>query len=127
MNTDDDLRAQLDAVRTELAAVRAKLDALVSARGQTMAGQVRCPGCGGQALLHLRAVLDRAHGANRKPFSIAQKGILFDRAIGQFEAYVCRGCGLVEWYVPDLTGVEVDGETIRELDGSAPEPGGPYR
>ena len=126
MNADEDLRAQLAAVREELGAVRAQLDALTTARGLTMAGHVRCPGCGGRKLLHVAKVLDRADGGS-KTLAVAQKGGFGKRSIGEFQVYICQGCGLVEWYVPDLSGIVADGETVRELDGSAPDPGGPYR
>jgi hypothetical protein len=127
MNDDEDLRAQLAAVREELGAVRAQLDALTTARGLTMAGQVRCPGCGGRKLLHVAKVLDRADGWGPKTLAVAQNGGFRERSIGEFQVYICQGCGLVEWYVPDLSGIVADGETVRELDGSAPDPGGPYR
>jgi hypothetical protein len=126
MNADEDLRAQLSAVREELGAVRAKLDALTTARGLTMAGQVRCPGCGGRKLLHVTKVLDRADGSS-KTLAVAQKAGFGKRSIGEFQVYICQGCGLVEWYVPDRSGIVADGETVRELDGSAPDPSGPYR
>src|SRR4051812_14619431 len=127
MNADEDLRAQLAAVREELGAVRAQLDALMTARGLTMAGQVRCPGCGGRKLLHIAKVLDRANGWGPKSLAVAQTGGFRERSIGEFQVYICQACGLVEWYVPDLSDIVTDGETIRELDGSAPDPGGPYR
>jgi hypothetical protein len=126
MNAEEDLRAQLAAVREELGAVRAQLDALTTAPRLTMAGQVRCPGCGGRKLLHVTKVLDRADSGS-KTLAIARKGTFRERSIGEFQVYICQGCGLVEWYVPDLSGIETDGETVRELDGSAPDPGGPYR
>jgi hypothetical protein len=126
MNANEDLRAQLAAVREELGAVRAQLDALTTARGLTMAGQVRCPGCGGRKLLHATKVLDRADSVP-KTLAVAQKGGFGHRSIGEFQVYICQGCGLVEWYVPDLSGIVADGETVRELDGSAPDPAGPYR
>jgi hypothetical protein len=126
MNTDDDLRAQLAAVREELGAVRAQLDTLATARASTMASQVRCPGCGGRKLLHVTKILDRADGGT-KTLAITQTGGFRHRSLGEFQVYICQGCGLVEWYVPDLSGIVADGETVRELDGSAPDPAGPYR
>lgn len=126
MNAEEDLRAQLAAMREELGAVRAQLDALTSARGLTMVGQVRCPGCGGRKLLHATKVLDRSSGG-AKTLAVTQTGAFRERSVGEFQVYVCQGCGLVEWYVPDLSGIEVDGETVRQLDGSAPDPDGPYR
>lgn len=126
MNADEDLRAQLAAVREELGAVRAQLDALTTARGLTMAGQVRCPGCGGRKLLHVTKVLDRAQGGS-KSMAVAQKGAFFERSLGEFQVYICQGCGLVEWYVPDLSGIVADGKIVRELDGSAPDLADPYR
>lgn len=127
MNADEDLRAQLAAVREELGAVRAQLDALTTARGLTMTEQVRCPGCGGRKLLHVTKVLDRAHHHGSKTLAVTQTGGFRERSIGEFQVYICQGCGLVEWHVPDLSGIVADGETVRELDGSAPDPGGPYR
>ena len=126
MNADEDLRAQLAAVKEELRAVRAQLDALTTARGLTMVAQVRCPGCGGRKLLHATKVLDRSHGGPSS-LAVARKGAFRERSVGAFQVYICQGCGLVEWYAPDLSGLEVDGETIRELDGTATDPAGPYR
>ena len=126
MNADEDLRAQLAAVREELGAVRAQLDALTAARGLTMAGQVRCTGCGGRKLVHATKVLDRKDGFSRT-LAVAQSAGFGHRSLGEFQVYICQGCGLVEWYVPDLSGLVADGDAIRELDGSAPDPAGPYR
>jgi len=126
MNADEDLRAQLAAVREELGVLRAQLDALTTARGLTMAGQVRCPGCGGRKVLHATKVLDRKDGFPRT-LAVAETAGFGHRSLGEFQVYICQGCGLVEWYVPDLSGIKVDGKTVRELDGSSPEPDGPYR
>ena len=126
MNADEDLRVQLAAVKEELGTLRAQLDALTTAHNLTMAGQVRCPACGGRKLLHVTKVLDRADGGS-KTLAVAQKGGFGKRSIGEFQVYICQGCGLVEWYVPDLSGIVADGETVRELDGSAPDPADPYR
>ncbi|MFT3692555.1 MAG: hypothetical protein QM831_05390 [Kofleriaceae bacterium] len=124
MNADEDLRAQLAAVKAELGALRAQLDALTTTRGLTMAGQIRCPSCGGRKLL-VTTVLDRDHGGGRT-LAIAHKGMFRDRSIGELQIHICRTCGLVEWHVPDLSEVVVDGENVRELDGSA-DPESPYR
>jgi hypothetical protein len=126
MNADEDLRAQLAAVKEELGAVRAQLDALTTARGLTMAGQVRCPGCGGRKLLHATKVLDRKDGFSRS-LAVAETAGFGHRRLGEFQVYICQGCGLVEWYVPDLSGIVADGKTVRELDASTPDAGGPYR
>src|SRR4029078_8736676 len=75
----------------------------------------------------LAKVLDAAHDSGSKTLALAQKGAFRERSIGEFQVYICQGCGLVEWYVPDLSGIVADGENVRELEGSAPDPGGPYR
>ncbi len=93
--------------------MRAQLDTLTTTRGWTMAGQVRCPGCGGRKLLHVTKVLDRAQGSS-KTLAIAQKGAFRERSIGEFQVYICRGC----W---------PSGTSPICRDGSAPDPGDPYR
>lgn len=96
MNADEDLRAQLAAVTEELGAVRAQLDALTTARGLTMAGQVRCPGCGGRKLLHVTKVLDRANGGSKTRRTADRSGQAArrDRAPGRHtaQAYPERRC-----------------------------------
>lgn len=129
---DPGVRAELDALRGEVARLREETDSLrrqvADARGEialTMRGQTRCPACGAIELLHAVEILDRGESNWRNPMSLAKKGVIRDRPFGQFECYVCTGCGLVEWYC-DGSSVEPDGEKIRRIEGSESS-SGPYR
>jgi hypothetical protein len=89
-----------------------------------MRAEVRCPACGCRKILHVSEILDST-GAGREKLSLAQPSRWSKQRVGELEAYVCTGCRLVEWYVKDLAGLEVDEDKVRLLDGDAE--GGPYR
>jgi hypothetical protein len=122
------LEARLAALEVELESLRGELRTSLAERRHTMREAVRCV-CGCRKLLHAMRVLDRG-GNGRSTMALQQPSVWTERGAGELEAYVCTACGLVEWYAPDLQRVEVDGQTIRLLDGSAeaaPDPRGPYR
>ena len=92
----------------------------------------RCSACGGTKILHFAHVKDMAHNGMvdlslQKVYSI-WSGMKF--SAGPLEAFVCRGCRLVEWHAISLAGVAADGTDVIELDGSAgerPMDPSPYR
>ena len=82
-----------------------------------------CPACAGREIVHASEVLDRDQG--RYPMAIRQPSVWRARVTGKFELYLCRTCGLVEWYA-NTADLEVDGEVLRLLD-RAEGPAGGYR
>ena len=42
-------------------------------------------------------------------------------AVGLVEAFVCKACGYTELYTSNPDRIPVDGELVREIDGSASE------
>jgi hypothetical protein len=127
------IEAELAALRETVQSLREQLEtlshAVAAARGRvklTMRSQTRCPGCAGIDLLHATEILDGGEASGRNPMSVAKKGVFRDRPIGRFEAYVCTGCGLVEWYC-DTTDVEPDGENVRAVRGANTSGTGPYQ
>jgi hypothetical protein len=126
----------LEAARQQVVALGAGLDRLLEevfnergALDRTMRGRRRCPLCGGAELLRVREVLDRADGPSRLPMALEQPRRLRGAGAGLFTAWICAGCGAAEWYVPDLSGVDVDGERRRLHRGTPgaalPPPLGP--
>jgi hypothetical protein len=47
------------------------------------------------------------------------------QAVGLVQAYVCSECGYTELYTRHAKDIPVDGTTVREIIGAAPQ--GPYR
>lgn len=129
MDPDDArLDARFRALEEEISSLRKEVTELRSGRGRTMRHDTACPGCGCRKILHAREVLDRSDGGRQK-LALTQPSIWSSSGAGEFEAYVCTSCGIVEWYVLDLLSLKVDGQSIRLIDGE-PRPGtpdGPYR
>jgi hypothetical protein len=130
---DPAITAELATLRQTVQSLQEQLEtlsyAVADARGKvklTMRAQTRCPGCGGIDLLHATEILDRGEGSGRNPMSVAKKGLFRDRPIGRFEAYICAGCGLVEWYC-DIADVMPDGDKLRVVRGVDTAGAGPYR
>jgi len=118
------IAARLDQFESRLADMRAKLGQLTEQleRGpavvdRTMRSRLTCPACACRRLLHATEVLDRAEAFARAKMSLVQPGMWNLAGVGQFEAWLCTECGLVEWYVPDLSAVEIDGTARRLVDG----------
>jgi DNA-directed RNA polymerase subunit RPC12/RpoP len=114
------LAREVDDLRREIRWARGQIDL-------SMKGQTRCPACGGRKILHATEVLDRGDGDFRQKMALAKPSIWRSRVVGQFQVYICAACGLVEWYAPNLEGLEVDGKVFQMLDGGADPQGGPYR
>lgn len=93
---------------------------------RSMRHRLCCPSCGCRELLHAAEVLDRADGMVRASMCLVQPRWHRWRGECLFEAWVCTGCGQVEWAVPDLSGVEVDDKHRSMIQGGAPlRPAGP--
>lgn len=68
-----------------------------------------CPKCRHASVHHVRAVAQLDHDTFRKtiPFALEVQGVTakdghtYPTGLGETEAYVCKGCGFVEWYVKD--------------------------
>jgi len=114
------LRKAVETLRAQVGAARDRID--LSMRGQT-----RCPACGCWRILHARQILDRGDGDQRQKLALVKPSFWRSKVVGEFEAYLCTECGLVEWYAKDLHEVEVDGEIFRILEGNEPGVQGPYR
>jgi hypothetical protein len=119
------LEAELGALRGRLEAVESAARPETRGRHCSMKDTACCPGCGGSKILHAREVLDRSE-AGRSRMALAQPSMWRDKGVGEFELYVCTACGLCEWRVKDLSGLEIDGDKFRLVEG-APVPNEPYR
>jgi len=84
----------------QIASLRAQLDEARAAQDTTMRRHGRCRGCGGRTIYHVERVLDKGDtGAYPMSLNYVYLSRLFGpRPVGELEAFVCAGCGLVEWY-----------------------------
>lgn len=118
------LERRVTTLSAELAVANAQLEKQRQ-RHDTMRAQVRCPSCGSRSILHVPMIVDRDGGV-KNPMAVTMKGLFVPKPIGQFECYVCRGCGLVEWYVANPSELDEQGEVSRLLDAQDRD-NGPYR
>ena len=118
------LEATLRALEQRVAALETALQPGRTPGRMSMKADRCCPACGANRILHAREVLDRSD-AGRSRLALAQPSLWRDSGVGEFEIYVCTGCGLCEWHVRDLKGVEVDGDKIRLVESSPPASPGP--
>ncbi|MBW2526279.1 MAG: hypothetical protein JRI23_19010 [Deltaproteobacteria bacterium] len=125
---ESDERAELSSLvarlEREVAELRAELAELRSRREGSMAADRRCPVCGHRTILHATEVLDRSE-AGRSKLALQQPSIWRAKGAGEFEVFVCTGCGRVEWRVKDLDSVAIDGDKYRLLEPDDDQ--GPYR
>jgi hypothetical protein len=118
--------ARLEATVDKLVA---ELERLQQGRTRSMAESGRCPACGTTPVLHFRRVMEATRNglvdlALRKERSFW--GVIGE---GPLEAFLCRGCRLVEWRASSLDGLEPDGDVVVEraaVDTARPKPA-PYR
>lgn len=116
------LEAAVEAAAEELALLDAERGQELVVLDRTMRGRLTCPVCAGRKLLHATEIVDRAEGFLRPGMAIEQHKWWGDlEGTGLFEAWICTSCGLVEWYVPDLSKVKVDGSTKRIVEAGDPE------
>ena len=108
------LEGRIETLESELHALRNK--------GVSMRGQTRCPLCGCTKVLTARKL---AHGSQESEMSLAMRWT--GKQFGKLACYVCTKCGLVEWYIPDLADVDVDGKDIHVIEAPPTDGRGPYR
>jgi hypothetical protein len=112
----EELSAQVQSLRQELAN-RPRLTS-------TMKLDVRCPCCDAGQILHAAEVLDRNQG--RAKLSVVQPSVWRNKALGEFEIYICTHCGWCEWYVKKPGDIPTDEEIIRLIERGETDTG-PYR
>ena len=122
------LRAEVDALREELSNLR---QAITDARGRvkhSMRDRVRCPDCGGGRIAHFDSVPDFGYGqVFDAGLAVKDRGPWRTKLTeAKLEAYVCTGCGLVEWWVGDTTIFASDDGRFRILTSDVPGDG-PFR
>jgi predicted nucleic-acid-binding Zn-ribbon protein len=61
----------------------------------------KCPKCECADLFYSSSIMDRGEGNASLPLAIGRTGPIHAWVYGQFEVYVCKGCGLSELYVHD--------------------------
>ncbi len=85
-----------------------------------MRESLRCPKCGHNEIVHVPSVFDSHH--DQLTLDIRQGWWTVPTPIGAFHAYICRRCGFVELYVPDIANVPLesvkDAELLRGPAGS---------
>lgn len=59
-----------------------------------------CPRCEHATVIHASSVLERTD-STRESMAVCQPSVWSGKTEGEFEVYVCRGCGFAEWYVKD--------------------------
>ena len=119
------LEAEMATMRAELEGLRAQVGAATGRVKLTMREQTRCPACAGTTIVHAKDVQDGPYTS--ATMVLQQVGTVRIRRKGKIEAYVCRGCGLMEWYA-DLSDVDFSADGIRIIEGVTADPSaGPVR
>lgn len=122
--------ARLEDANTVLMRQLDDLRALASSlpRRRSIRDARRCPACDGRAFLHVtRATQATDSGAIDFGLTHESKwtGIV---ARGVMETFTCRACGLVEFHARHLEDVQIDGETVIEIEPESDPPrSGPFR
>lgn len=88
-----EIATKLDALSNENAQLRRRLD--LSMRKDHI-----CPRCEHDEVVHSPTVLDSTDSL-RVSMAIIKPSVWSSKTEGEFEVYVCRGCGFVEWYVKE--------------------------
>jgi hypothetical protein len=113
----------------EVASLRARLDALASGPRERCSLRVdrRCPVCDHRSVLCIDEIADQSGEGDALRFAPVI-GPLGGRPMGRFVVFVCRQCGLAEWYVGRLGEISLTHPAVRVLEGpSEPRPTGPFR
>jgi len=121
------LRAELAALREDVANLHRDLRGARAHIDLTMRGQLRCRACNCRRIAHAPTVLDRSDGDARKALALYQPSWWSSKVSGQLEAYVCTRCGLVEWWVSDPSALEPHEDYLHIIDGDVSGPKDPYR
>lgn len=125
-DTERELRAELAALAHRVETLQAQLDAARLHHPPTMRARMRCPVCGVARIAHARQVLDRNEGGSKKTMALNQPKWWSEKVIGELEAFVCTGCGLVEWYVKDPGSLRDVRDKLTIIDAETPS-ADPYR
>lgn len=88
-----EIATRLDELAKENAELRRRLD--LSMRKNHV-----CPRCEHREIVHAPTVLDSTD-SSREALAIIQPSPWRRNTEGEFEVYVCRSCGFVEWYVKE--------------------------
>jgi hypothetical protein len=126
---DDALLSRMAALEARIADLQQELARSAVGGFRSMRDARRCPACGGEHLLHIRAAMEWTQGGFT-PLALhhIRKRWYKQTAKGPIEYFVCRTCRLIESHAIDLEGVEPDGEGVIAID---PEPdssaAGPFR
>jgi hypothetical protein len=121
------LRAELAGLRDHVAALESDLRGARTHIDLTMRGQLRCRACGCRKIAHAMKVLDRGESDARHPMALYKPSWWSSKTGGHLEAYVCTGCGLVEWWVTDAGALQPIEGVLRILDGEIAGDKAPYR
>lgn len=121
------LRAELAALREDVANLHRDLRTARSHIDLTMRGQMRCRACNCRRIAHAPKVLDRMRSTGGGAMALYQSSVWSGKTHGELEAYACTRCGLVEWWVSDPTTLEPHEEFLRIIDGDVSGPKDPYR
>lgn len=126
--------ARIAELQAELESLRARLDALTAAGATartTLRVHRRCPLCDTRSVLRIERVADRIGGTVRPlaPLVEVSPWTGPDEGLGQFVIYVCRQCGLTEWYVANVDEIPADADGVQLLEGPPRGEGGagPFR
>jgi hypothetical protein len=115
----EDLRIQVTNLDSELRGAQSRVDF-------TMRNHQRCRACGTRKIAHALSVLDRGEGDARQSLALNRPSWWSSKTQGELEAFVCMGCGLVEWWVKEPDSLKQHEDYLAIIDGE-PDPSGPYR
>lgn len=122
---------RIEMLEREIEALRARVDALVGgAQGRcSLRLHARCPVCDNRSVLRIERIADRGDGLTIAALApLVEQGLWSNKPIGQFVIYVCRQCGLAEWYVAEVGDIPLEHPSVELTTGEAPAPGsGPFR
>lgn len=114
------LQAQLADLQQEVADLRTALAHVRTQKTSSMRERLRCPQCDGCRVFEVTAVND---GGGEGSMCIARAGLLNMRKVGQCSAYICEGCGLIEWYAQSPDALKPNGKTIFLHENKTPTAG----
>ena len=106
-----ELTVALEAAARELAELRRRVE-------RTMRSELVCPVCSGEEIAHVFHVLDQDYG-QRKAQALVQPSAWSGKTEGELEAFICRSCGLVEWYAKNPRELQEREKYVRFLRGPA--------
>ncbi|MBX3274608.1 MAG: hypothetical protein KF729_30360 [Sandaracinaceae bacterium] len=112
-----------------IAALEARLDAVERRPPEraTMKERRRCPSCGGTELYFAPQLVAQLFAGI--PFALGVRARAVGRAqtTGDFEAYACTRCGLVEWHAKPIDPALAARAGLTRIEPPPDDPRGPYR